>query len=72
MATDNPLSTLSDDVLWNAQILLQIACLRKLLSVPRKRNGNLCLLGTALQLEAANRGVFAPQAPFSVGDLRKV
>lgn len=67
---DNPLSLLDDDTLWNSHLLLNIECNRGRWSKTRKRIGNLCALGIALEIEAARRGVPAPTSPYNIGKLK--
>ena len=64
------LATLTDDQLWNTQLLLQLACGRNHGITRRKRDQYFCFLFRALKVESDLRGLPAPAAPFHTGDLR--
>jgi hypothetical protein len=68
----NPLDILTNDQLWNSQLLLAITCNHTKYSPKGKRVDNLCALGNALDLEAGSRGLQSPSAPFNLGKLRLV
>jgi hypothetical protein len=66
----NPLAALTDDQLWNNQLLLQISCNRVQYAPAKKRVDNLCALGNALKAEAVRRNVQQPGIPFNLSKLR--
>jgi hypothetical protein len=66
----NPLAQLTDDQLWNNQLLLQISCNRVQYAPAKKRVDNLCALGKALKDEAVRRNVQQPSIPFNLSKLR--
>ena len=56
----NTLSGLTDEQLWNAQLLLTLACTRAKSSITRHREQYFCYLGRVLKAEADLRGVPQP------------
>lgn len=67
----NPLAQLTDNQLWNNQLLLQISCNRVQYTPAKKRVDNLCALGQALKAEAVRRNVEQPSIPFNLSKLRQ-
>jgi hypothetical protein len=65
----NTLSGLTDEQLWNAQILLSLACTRGKSSITRKREQYFCYLGRVLKVEADLRGVPQPPATARTAEL---
>ena len=68
VALSNPLSALSDDLLWNSQLYLLIICNRNKFPPQHKRTKVLCELGKALEVEADLRGLPSPKAPYHIAD----
>jgi hypothetical protein len=67
----NTLSDLTDEQLWNAQVLLSLACSRGKSSITRKREQYFCYLGRVLKVEADLRGVAQPGPGARTVDLLK-
>lgn len=67
-----PLDVLSNDELWNNQLLLAIQCGGGAYSFRRRNVRAVCALANALQLEAARRGVPSPQKPYSISKLKLI
>src|SRR5215471_17827933 len=70
LSSDNPLSVLSDNQLWNIQLLNALQCGRSKSPLRAKRRAELCSFGLVLQQEATNRGKASPTPPYHPGDLR--
>lgn len=66
----NPLDAISDLDLWNSHLLLKIVCNRGKVRESKKHLKSICGLGNALQIEADNRGVQAPTAPYNISKLK--
>jgi len=67
----DPFASLSDDELWNGQVLLALACSRSKSIFKKNRKQMYCLGFNVYELEHANRGLTPPAAPFHVAQLRK-
>jgi len=59
-----PLATLSDDQLWNAQLILALGCGRAKNTLKGKQREVLCFLANVLKVEADLRGLPSPVAPY--------
>jgi len=66
----NPLDALTNDELWNSQLLLLLTCGRSHSPLRQKRRAYLCSLATLLKNEADHRGLPSPSAPYHPGDLK--
>jgi hypothetical protein len=62
---------LSDDQLWNGQLLLHLACGRAHSAVTRKREQYFCYLARVLKVEADLRGVPQPGDDARIADLKR-
>jgi hypothetical protein len=60
---------LSDEQLFNAQLLLNLACGRAHSAVTRKRQQYFCYLARVLKVEADLRGVPSPPDDARINDL---
>jgi hypothetical protein len=67
---DNPLQALSDDALWNSQLLVNLICARSKTVFKEKHRTVLCNLLGPLTTEANNRGKSSPEKPFSASQQR--
>lgn len=67
----NAIAELSDDQLWNAQLLLSLACGRAKSSITRRREQYFCFLGRVLKAEADLRGVPQPTADDRTAALKR-
>lgn len=67
----NTLSGLTDEQLWNAQLLLILACNRAKSSITRKREQYFCYLGRVLKVEADLRGVPQPTSDDRTAQLKR-
>lgn len=67
----NTLSGLTDEQLWNAQLLLALACTRGHSAITRKREEYFCYLGRVLKVEADLRGVPQPDASARTAQLNR-
>jgi hypothetical protein len=65
----NTLSALTDEQLWNGQILLALACNRGHSSITRKREQYFCYMGRVLKVEADLRGLASPPTTARTADL---
>lgn len=65
-----PTSTLTDEQLWNLQLLAAIQCGHGNYAIKQKVARNICALANVLHLEANLRGVPQPQPPYSLGRLK--
>jgi hypothetical protein len=66
----NPLADLTDEELWNAQLMLAVACGRSHSSLRKPRRQYFCLLFGNLVDEANQRGVPSPTPPYSVNQIK--
>lgn len=62
---DNPLSALSDEQLFEAQLTLYLACARTKSVLRTKHRTRICGLAQILNVEALNRGTPNPSPPYS-------
>lgn len=60
----DPLSTLTDEQLFNSQLSLVLACGRSHSSLKQKHRQYFCILFETLKIESNNRGKSAPQWPY--------
>lgn len=60
----DPLQNLSDNDLFNAQIVLELACGRNRAVTKDKHRQHLCYLSELLAIEAAHRGKPVPTPPY--------
>lgn len=67
----NALETLTDVQLWNAQVMLAVACGRNHAVLTRKRRYYFCILRDHLILESQRRGQAYPLPPHGVGDMKR-
>jgi predicted cobalt transporter CbtA len=67
----NAVEDLTDQQLWNAQLLLSLACGRAHSSITRKREQYFCFLQRVLKVEADLRGVPQPTASDRTAQLYK-
>ena len=65
----NPLSTLTQEQLWNIQWYAKVLCNRAPVPMKKKHLKNLCILSQVLDVESNLRGDTIPHAPFHEGDL---
>jgi hypothetical protein len=62
---------LSDAQLWNAQLLLSLACGRAHSSITRKREQYFCFLERVLKVEADLRGLPSPPSTARTSSLNR-
>jgi hypothetical protein len=65
------LTDLTDDQLWNFQILADLACTRSKSSITRQREKFFCFTGRVLKVEADQRSLPSPPAHSGIHDLRQ-
>jgi hypothetical protein len=66
----DPISSWTDDQLWNAQVMAQLACGKAHQALAHKRQQYFCLIFKGLKVESDLRGLPAPAPPLGVGSLR--
>ncbi len=67
---ENPLQALTDDQLWNSQLMLVLVCAKSKSTLRKKHRVVLCNLLDPLTIEANNRGVISPAAPYHASQQR--
>jgi hypothetical protein len=67
--TGDALTDLSDQQLWNAQVLASLACGRAHSSLTRRREQYFCFLERVLKVEADLRGLPSPTSDARTKDL---
>jgi hypothetical protein len=66
----NPLEQLTNDELWNIQLLLELNCGRSKSVLRKNRREIICSFTDILKQEADHRSQLSPTAPYHPGDLR--
>jgi hypothetical protein len=66
----DPFADLTEDELWDNQLLIQMICNRSKSPLAQKRRSILCNLGFRLSEYAGDKGFDIPAAPFSTSQLR--
>jgi hypothetical protein len=67
----NALDELTDEQLWNLQVLLNLGCGRAKSSITRRREQYYCFLGRVIKVEADLRGVPQPGPDDKISSLNR-